>query len=34
VGISAQQLAIFEKLYPMNARPIQAGSGRIVKESL
>lgn len=34
VGISEQQLGIFEKLYPMNARPIQAGSGRIVKESL
>lgn len=34
VGISAQQLGIFEKLYPMNARPVQAGSGRIVKESL
>ncbi|MCZ8235506.1 MAG: carbonic anhydrase family protein [Inhella sp.] len=34
VGISDQQLGIFEKLYPMNARPIQAGSGRIVKESL
>jgi carbonic anhydrase len=34
VGISAQQLSIIDKLYPMNARPIQAGSGRIVKESL
>ncbi len=34
VGASAQQLGIFEKLYPMNARPVQAGSGRIVKESL
>lgn len=34
VGANAQQLEIFEKLYPMNARPVQAGSGRIVKESL
>jgi carbonic anhydrase len=33
VPVSAQQLAIFGKLYPMNARPIQAGSGRLIKES-
>lgn len=33
VPISANQLAIFGKLYPMNARPIQAGSGRLIKES-
>lgn len=34
VPIGAQQLAIFSKLYPMNARPIQPAGGRIVKESL
>jgi carbonic anhydrase len=33
VPVSANQLAIFSKLYPMNARPIQAGSGRLIKES-
>ena len=32
-ALSAQQLAIFSKLYPMNARPLQAGSGRLIKES-
>ena len=31
--LSAQQLAIFSKLYPMNARPLQAGAGRLIKES-
>ncbi len=34
VTLPAQQLDIFAKLYPMNARPLQAGSGRIIKESL
>lgn len=34
VGLSAQQMAVFAKLYPMNARPLQAGSGRLIKESL
>lgn len=33
VQISPQQLAIFQRLYPMNARPIQATSGRLIKES-
>lgn len=33
VQLSAAQLAIFGKLYPMNARPIQASSGRLIKES-
>ena len=33
VQLSAHQLAIFAKLYPMNARPIQAGAGRLIKES-
>ena len=34
VGLSAQQMGVFAKLYPMNARPLQAGSGRLIKESL
>lgn len=34
LALSAQQLGIFARLYPMNARPLQAGSGRIIKESL
>ena len=33
VQLSANQVAIFGKLYPMNARPIQAGAGRLIKES-
>jgi len=32
--VGAQQLGIFAKLYPMNARPVQPAGGRIVKESL
>lgn len=31
--ISAEQIDIFARLYPMNARPIQAASGRLIKES-
>ena len=30
---SAQQLAIFSRLYPMNARPVQQADGRLIKES-
>jgi len=33
IQISAQQIAIFARLYPMNARPIQPSSGRLIKES-
>jgi len=33
VPISPEQLAIFARLYPMNARPIQSASGRMIKES-
>lgn len=33
VQLSANQLNIFGRLYPMNARPVQPGSGRLVKES-
>lgn len=31
--LSADQLAIFARLYPMNARPVQPLSGRMIKES-
>jgi carbonic anhydrase len=33
VPISAEQVGIFARLYPMNARPIQQASGRLIKES-
>ncbi|WP_348696412.1 carbonic anhydrase family protein [Duganella fentianensis] len=33
VQASPAQMALFARLYPMNARPIQPGSGRIIKES-
>jgi carbonic anhydrase len=30
---SPAQMALFSRLYPFNARPVQAGNGRVVKES-
>ncbi len=33
VPISPQQIDIFARLYPMNARPIQQASGRLIKQS-
>jgi carbonic anhydrase len=33
VPISAEQISIFARLYPMNARPIQSVAGRLIKES-
>jgi carbonic anhydrase len=33
VQISAEQVGIFARLYPMNARPVQSASGRLIKES-
>jgi carbonic anhydrase len=33
VGIAAEQIDIFSRLYPMNARPVQPTSGRMIKES-
>jgi len=33
VPIAAEQINVFAKLYPMNARPLQAASGRLIKES-
>ncbi len=32
-SVSPEQLAIFQRLYPPNARPVQPAFGRIVKES-
>lgn len=31
---SPQQMALFSRLYPLNARPIQPSHGRIIKESM
>lgn len=33
VAVSAEQIAIFARLYPMNARPVQQTQGRLVKQS-
>ena len=33
VGISTAQIDIFSRLYPMNARPVQQASGRMIKQS-
>jgi carbonic anhydrase len=33
VPLSEQQIDIFARLYPMNARPVQAASGRLIKQS-
>jgi carbonic anhydrase len=33
VPVSAEQIDIFARLYPMNARPVQAASGRLIKQS-
>nr|WP_315399327.1 carbonic anhydrase family protein [uncultured Duganella sp.] len=33
IQASPAQMALFSRLYPLNARPIQPGSGRIIKES-
>lgn len=33
VSLSDQQLAVFARLYPMNARPLQSSAGRLIKES-
>ncbi len=33
VTISTEQISVFSRLYPMNARPIQSASGRLIKES-
>ena len=33
VQLTANQIGIFTRLYPMNARPLQSNSGRLIKES-
>ena len=33
VVLSVDQIAIFSRLYPMNARPLQALGGRLIKQS-
>ena len=33
VSVSPEQIGIFARLYPMNARPIQSASGRLIKGS-
>ncbi|GIZ53283.1 carbonic anhydrase [Noviherbaspirillum aridicola] len=33
VQASTQQIGIFSRLYPMNARPVQSPAGRLIKES-
>ena len=33
VPVSQQQIDIFSRLYPMNARPLQQASGRLIKQS-
>jgi carbonic anhydrase len=33
VQASPAQMALFSRLYPMNARPVQASAGRVIKES-
>lgn len=31
-GVSRQQIGVFSRLYPMNARPVQPASGRLIKD--
>src|SRR6185503_7664025 len=33
VTVSAEQIDVFARLYPMNAGPLQQDSGRLIKES-
>lgn len=33
IAVSAEQIAIFARLYPMNARPVQPTNNRLIKES-
>jgi carbonic anhydrase len=33
VSVSAEQIDVFARLYPMNARPVQQASGRLIKQS-
>ena len=33
VPLAQDQIGVFSRLYPMNARPIQQASGRLIKQS-
>ena len=33
LNLSAAQIDVFARLYPMNARPIQRSAGRLIKQS-
>ena len=33
VPLAQDQIGVFSKLYPMNARPVQQASGRLIKQS-
>jgi carbonic anhydrase len=33
VAVSSEQIDVFARLYPMNARPVQQASGRLIKQS-
>jgi len=33
IELSQEQIGIFSRMYPMNARPVQSSSGRLIKES-
>jgi carbonic anhydrase len=33
VTVSAEQIDVFSRLYPMNARPLQRAAGRLIKQS-
>jgi carbonic anhydrase len=33
VPLSQEQIDVFARLYPMNARPVQQASGRLIKQS-
>ena len=33
VPLAQDQIGVFSRLYPMNARPVQQASGRLIKQS-
>ena len=32
-AVSPEQVGVFSRLYPMNARPVQQAAGRLIKQS-
>ena len=32
IALSREQIGVFSRLYPMNARPVQNTSGRLIKD--